>query len=262
MITIPQFHRFIHKKKLIPDSFNDELLEAVKLITFNPKNVTFAGSFIRKSLSYSADIDISEQFPKSATKQDIAAALQHIVKQVLNSKNYILDIKCGYDPVFKGLFQNLGDIKHSRVVNYERDRTQRDIQYCWSSGFIDSTEYHQLCDLNAGRAVSDWLQLREAIRKVITLRWTPEEVLRGNKEGKCDPIFLTDAVETFVTKIDMGFIYEGFYTEMSNIFITEKTSKHGLVFYPISSQPKYYTDAIKYNLFEYLHVEPIQWMKV
>lgn len=261
MTTIPQFHRFINKKKLIPDSFNDEILKAVQLITYDESQITFAGSFIRKSMTYSADIDISETFPKRCTSEHIADALKTIVRKILVSDNYILDIKSGYDIAYEPYFNNLGNIKNDKVVGYDAQKTKNDIYECHEKGYIDKDVYDELISLNknAKTSIMSWLDLHEVIRKLITLRWSPEDVLKGFKQGVNQQIELSTAVNTFVTKIDMVFIYQGFYTEMSNIFMTNYSSKHGLVFYPVSAQPKHYEDAIKFNLFEY--VQNKMWLK-
>lgn len=263
MFAIPEFHRFISKKKLIPDSFNEELLKAVKTICYDEKNITFAGSFIFKSLFYSADVDVSEQFPARMSSQSIAKALQKVVKKILNSDYYILDIKSGYDLAFKGYFENTGYVK-DQTLHFNYDIVKHDLDQCFRNGLIQSDDYDELVQL-AKKSVSSikyWLQMREDIRKLITLRWTPKEILQGYKYGiSGEMIPLSVAVDLFVTKIDMIFIYQGFYTEMSNIFITKNSSNKGLVFYPISPDPNHYNDAIKYNLFEYLNSEQPNYLK-
>ena len=234
------------KKKLIPDSFNQEIRDAVDVITYNQKNITFAGSFVRKSLRYSADIDIAEDFGKVSGKV-IAGALQSIMKKILkhNDKNpnnpyYLLDVKSGLDPKYIGRFQNLGDIKNGKVVNFDYNLVSKELK--------DTN----IKPVKSFKSLSEYFEFREKIRKLITLRWSMGEILEGfkNLNGKHYP--LDEAVKTFTTKLDMVFVCNGFYTEISNIFIDEFSSKHGLVFYPISPDVKHYEEAIKYNLMEYL----------
>ena len=76
------------KKKIIPDSFNNEIRQAINTISYNPKNIILAGSFIRKSFRDSSDIDICEKFGNN--DEQVASALQDIIKKILHNKDYIL----------------------------------------------------------------------------------------------------------------------------------------------------------------------------
>jgi hypothetical protein len=108
--------------------------------------------------------------------------------------------------------------------------------------------------------LKQYFDLREKIRKLITLRWTPTEVLNGCKNIDNDRIItLISSVSTFITKIDMAFIYNGFYTEISNVFSNASSIKNGLSFMPITPNPAKYQEAIKYNLLELL--ENKKWLK-
>jgi hypothetical protein len=256
MYTVPEFHRFITKKKLIPESLDFELNRAIDLITYDRNNIAFAGSFLRKSLYYSSDIDITEEFPKKWSGKKVAEALQNIVRKLLRYHNHfhILDIKCGYNTNFSNYFNmnNLGYIKGEKVVDFNKHQIDNDLQTLIDRHVIvlDEDEYSHLFELvlTAQNNLKNWFELREIIRKAITLRWTPQEILDGEK----DNILLSDAVNTFITKIDIAFIYQGYYTEMSNILISKEGTKNGLIFYPFSAQPQHYEDAIKYNLLEYV----------
>jgi hypothetical protein len=234
------------KKKLIPDSFNKEILDAVDVITYNKKNITFAGSFVRKSLRYSADIDIAEDFGKVKSSV-IAGALQNIMHKILkhndsNPENpyYLLDVKSGLNPKYIGKFKNLGEIKNGKVVGFD---------YKLVSEELKGTD---IKPVKSFKSLSEYFEFREKIRKMITLRWSMGEILAGFKNLNGEHYPLNEAVKTFTTKLDMVFVCNGFYTEISNIFIDDYSSKHGLVFYPISPDVKHYEEAIKYNLMEYL----------
>jgi len=234
------------KKKLIPDSFNQEILDAVDVITYDQKQISFAGSFVRKSLRHSADIDIAEDFGKASSKL-LSHALQTIIHKidVHNKKNpdnkyVLLDVKSGIYPQFIGKFNNIGTIKNGKIIDYDYKITKEDLKY---TDIVPPKKF---------KSLKEYFDFRESVRKVLTMRWSADEIKLGFKNLNGQHYPLSEAVKTFTTKLDMSFICNGFYTEISNIFIDEYTQKHALVFYPISPDVKQYDNAIKYNLMEYL----------
>jgi len=234
------------KKKIIPKSFNEEILRAVDTITYKQSQISFAGSFVRKSLRHSADIDIAEDFGKSSNKI-LAHALQTIIHKIdAHNKKYpddkyvLLDVKSGIYPQFIGKFNNVGTIKNGKIIDYDYKITKEDLKHT---------------DINPPKKFKDlkeYFDFRESVRKILTMRWSADEIKLGYKNLNGQHYPLTEAVKTFTTKLDVSFICNGFYTEISNIFIDEYTQKHALVFYPISPDVKQYDNAIKYNLMEYL----------
>jgi predicted nucleotidyltransferase len=240
----------INKKKLIPDSLNNEITNGINAITYNINNVVFAGSFIRKSMRDSSDIDIAEDF-KNASDKTCASHIQDIIKKLLKTDYIILDIKSGIDPLYINLFKKLGTISNHKVINYDYQNTLNDINLI--SKYIPKDTYKDLIkSIKKNFEIKQYFEFREKIRKLITLRWTPKEILEGYKIIRNDKLYLYQAVSLFLTKIDIAFICNGFYTEMSNVFLIKSASKQGLVFLPLSPNPKYYGEAIRYNLEEYL----------
>jgi predicted nucleotidyltransferase len=242
----------INKKKIMPESFNEDILRAISAITYDEKNIVLAGSFIRKSMRDSSDIDISEKFDSRYTDEDVAHALQIIIKKILKHPEYILlDIKSGLNPNFIDKFNHLGYIKNTIIYDYDYKSTLNEIKE--NKQYIDKKQYHDLIkSMKPDPNLKEYFDMREKIRKIISLRWTPDEVLQGWKYVNEQPYNLSDSIKTFVTKLDMAFINMGFYTEISNIFMTESSSKYGLTFLPITPNIQNYDEAIKYNLLEFL----------
>lgn len=244
------------KKKLIPQSFNNEINEAIKTISYNPKNIIFAGSFVKKIFRDAGDIDISEKF--GSNDKQVEKALKEIVIKILKNPNYIiLDIKCGINPMYIGFFKNLGFIKNQKIIDFDYNKTLEELNF--HKKHIDETVFNRLIKLCKPKiSLNNYFELCEGIRKIITLRWTPEEVLKGEK----DEIKLIDAIPLFITKIDMAFIYNGFYTEISNVFANESAIKNGYTFPPLSANPENYEYCIKYNLLEYIeNNKPLKALK-
>lgn len=242
----------INKEKIIPESFNEDILRAINAITYDEKNIILAGSFIRKSMRDSSDIDINEKFDSRYTDKDIAHALQIIIKKILKHPEYILlDIKSGLNPNFINKFNHLGYIKNTIIYDYDYKSTLKEIEE--NKQYIDKKQYYDLIkSIKPDPNLKEYFDMREKIRKIISLRWTPDEVLQGFKYVNEKPYNLSDSIKTFVTKLDMAFINMGFYTEISNIFTTESSSKYGLTFLPITPNIQNYDEAIKYNLLEFL----------
>ena len=237
------------KKKIIPNSFNSEIIKAVKTITYNEKNIIFAGSFIRKSFRDSSDIDLAETFD---TDKQTLKGLQEIIKKILANKEYILlDIKSGLNPYFKNAFLNLGYIKNQEIHEFNHEKTINEIHYF--KNYIDKDDYNELLKLcQKNISLKNYFDLCEKIRKIITLRWEAKEILQGYKIIHNQPISLISTLSTFIVKIDMAFSFNGFYTEISNVFSNKSALKYGRTFPPITPNPDEYSYCIKYNLLEFL----------
>jgi hypothetical protein len=239
-----------NKPKLIPESFNNELIDAINAISYDTKNVKYAGSFVRKSNRDASDIDLSEDF-KNDTDKTISKRIQLIIKKLLKTNYIILDIKSGIDPIFIDKFNNLGTIKKHKVINYNYDATIQEIKELHQ--YIDKQDYDDLLKLvKENPSLLQYFEMREKIRKIITLRWSPEEIIKGYKVIRNEKFYLYQSLPLFITKIDIAFIFNGFYTEMSNVFIIKSATKYGLTFLPLSPKPDDYDSCIKYNLEEYM----------
>jgi len=74
--------------------------------------------------------------------------------------------------------------------------------------------------------------------------------------------YLYQSLPLFITKIDIAFIFNGFYTEMSNVFIIKSAIQNGLTFLPLSPNPNEYDRCIKYNMEEYFNFnKPLKALK-
>ena len=253
---------FLKPKLTGPDSFSSDLIKAVDLITYKKQNLIFAGSAFLKSMRYSSDIDLAEYFGKTYSSQDIAHALQTIVSKIQNAKGeyYLGDVKAGLDDDLN-VFESLGEIRHQRVRGYSPAETYQQLNSI--KQLISKEDYREISELIplAAHSISDWFDLREAIRKLMTLRWEPAEIQRGYKVIRGNKIYLSEAVVSFMTKIDMWFNYNGVFTEITNVLMSYLNEQEGLVFLPISAKKEFAEDAIKYNLFEFMHHKDKNYLK-
>jgi hypothetical protein len=238
------------KKKVIPNSFNDEIIDAINTITYKKNNIIFAGSFVRKSFRDSADIDICESF--NDNDSNTARALQDIIYKIINNDKYILlDIKSGINPVYTHAFLKLGYIKNGKIHDFDYYNTCYDIELY--KHYMKKDVYDDLRKtIKKNLSLEEYFDLTEKIRKLITLRWTDREVIQGYKVIDGIHITLEASIPMFIVKVDMAFICNGYYTEISNVFSNKSAIKHGRTFPPITPDPTKYDYCIKYNLLEYL----------
>ena len=249
--------------KKLESSFSNSLEQAINAITFDKNNVIVAGTGAFKSFRYASDIDMCEYFNKSYSKNDIAKALQTVVKQVLKAGiYYIADIKAGINEKLN-IFNNLGEIHNMKIINYDYNKTKKSIQSI--RNLIDDEKYNELINANnkaENNNMADWFDLREKIRKVLTIRWDADEVLKGYKLIDGSKLLLCDAVIQFMTKIDLYFDYDGIYTEITNVFMSYLNDKHSIVFLPVANTKQSIMDGIKYSLIENLCGKKPNYLKV
>ena len=254
------YKRFNELKK-IKSSYDNDVSKAISLITYDLNNVTIAGTSKLKSMIYSSDVDLFEVFNRNYSSEDIAKALQHIIKKIEKEpKFYIMDIKAGINEKFN-IFHKLGYFKNGQIYDFDYHDTEQKLNYIKND--IDNyDELYDLCQSAKNGSLSAWLDLREKIRKLFTIRWTPNEILDGYKYVNNQKFYLYQAIPQFVTKIDCVFDFNGILTEISNILISYQSEKNGLNYLPIASDPDMHVDAVKYNIIEYLHGKHKNYLKV
>lgn len=252
------FERFISKKK-IPESQDTDFSNVLKAITYKKKNVNIVGSSVLKAFKYNSDIDLFEYFPRQYSNKDVASALQQIVKKT-QSKYYITDIKSGINEKYN-IFHNLGYIKDGQLLEYDYTITQQSLDSIES----DINNYIELSELNTttkNGSVCSWLEMREGIRKLFTIRWTIKQVLDGYQKIDDKIIKLEDCIPQFLTKIDVVFNFNGTYTEISNLLLSYQSEKHAMTFLPIISNMAEAEMGLKYSLYENLHSKKKKYLKI
>jgi len=252
--------RFVSEKK-IPESQDKDLSDAIEAITYSAETRQIAGSASLKAFKYSSDVDLFEYFNSKYSAEDIAKALQQIVRQIAKAEiYYITDIKSGVNEDLN-IFHRLGKIMKGKIIGFDSKDTQHQLETIKDK--IDNyDDLITMCKSAHNGSITSWLELREGIRKNFTLRWTSKEVTQGYRLVDNQKILLVDCISQFVTKIDMIFSFDGTFTEISNILISDVSEKNGMTFLPIVRSLEEGSSGLKYSLFELIHSRPKNYLKM
>jgi hypothetical protein len=184
------------------ESYSNQLLDNIQLISFNNFKPSIMGTASLKSQLYSADLDlysIIKYKNLKEAKENIEENFKKIVKRIAqNSDVFFMDFKLGYN---NELYQKLNNINEIREF-YENKKN-----------LLTAEEKNKI---NLIKNLDD---LKEYTRKLYTLRWTPREILQGykmvNKEKKTISESLDDKS---VIKLDILAWIDGEFVEMTNLF--------------------------------------------
>ena len=200
-------NKFMYDKKEFPLYFPDEIQKAIKLLTLKEDKVVLFGTSSLKSMLYAGDIDLVEKIKI----KDQPEALKKIVKKILDNPEYgtkylIGDIKAGRRSFGRKLIESLGKIESNGIVDFNRKKIRKIFKE-------NNIEYGRI-PINPD--LGEWIKLFDFCHMIETLRWTPEEILKGvHKETGTT---LKEACDDSVlTKVDL-YAYVGTkYMEITTI---------------------------------------------
>jgi hypothetical protein len=200
------------------DGLNKDTQDIIRLITFSD-SIDPVGSFKFKAHKYPGDIDIFEPVKLCCTKD---SALNSIVKEIKNiaskvqksSTVYWGDFKAGYDIRF---------YIDSENVDNERERT----------AYIESIyQYLSPSELEKVKTLATDFEtdrFYEFVRGLYVVRWTPEEIIAGEKSLRNNGrLSLKDAIKhDTIIKLDLWAPVAGNYNEITNFFLFVWTNEEG-----------------------------------
>lgn len=240
-------------KKIDKTQITKDVKEAIKKVSYIPKNYHIYGSFSLAAQSYPSDIDGFEEInlcdncDYEEAMEKGAQIIQTIVRKIKKSKNcYLGDIKVCKDE------EQSTDLK--KIVN--NPPSKKDFEKLFKNflekEYISEEQYEKLILLNQKKK-RNLAEIYEILRNMFLLRWNQEEILRGYKEleGKriiklkdalknCkhyDPIFKIWVLS--IVKIDILVKLNGKFREVTNLlqfYYTDKKSKKEYVSF--SKSPK------------------------
>jgi len=174
-----------------PESYPEKLKYLLDLITFNeiPKVV---GSYAYTTHKYPSDVDVFERVTVNLPADEAGLFYESQFKIIFgkllmnSNKFFIIDFKAGEDKLLKQ-FYNRTDLSVNNL------QIQRDLKSLLSPQTFNNL-YSQMNE-NI---------FREKLRKIMVLRWNPEQVLLGQKRTVSGEIIkLSDALsQAAVTKLD------------------------------------------------------------
>lgn len=201
------------------EGLTDDTKKLIGLITLND-DTRPVGSYKFKTHRYPSDIDIFERFrsccDKETVTEEIVKKMQDLVREFNKHKEvYWGDFKAGIDVRYYADPEFLDTAKKCR--NHLKN----------ISTYLSNTEYDKLTKLTYNPE-----KFNEELRKLYILRWTPVEIIDGEKQLRNDggTITLAQAInQNSIVKLDLWAPIDGTYKEITNFFIFEQEDRHGNV---------------------------------
>ena len=235
--------------KKLENSYSRLVNDAIKLISYNPKNVMIYGSGALKASLFAGDIDLFETIDiKAKTKEEaskkMVKIMQNINNKIENSKiSVVTDVKAGLYTVYANILNSLGKIKNGKIINYNPKKIKKMIEETFpDKEFKESTKnlytpsVKQMLKLVKNKpTLAEFLELQEIIRQVATIRWDQDDITNGytiifdptnNNEEK---IYLWKAIlkNKAPIKIDMLYPISDRLIEVTNFFVFNWIDSNG-----------------------------------
>jgi hypothetical protein len=203
--------------KLYPQNYTNDVLDIIKIISFDDNNVDIVGSMSRKSSLYSGDYDLIEEVDVSRfqTKKEglhfIAKQLQTIVKNVLKKKDcFLADFKCG-------------EIHDWKVINdpYNESNSKMKLDDLYKKSILSEEELSEAKSILVKNPTPAQLVSIKKIIRPELLRWTAKDIHKGSLTLRDNSsISLENAIDTHaLCKLDVVAYVDGAYTDFSIIYI-------------------------------------------
>ena len=233
--------KFVCTKKIYPKDYPNDIQQAVKDITYNNYDILFFGSSVFKYLFYAGDIDLLQKIPKNK----ISNSMKNVIKNLLNKGYIIGDIKAGYKPECEKFLNALGYVELGQIKNYNPDYISK---YALKNGYDDLINPPKNYDITLNK----WLEVYDKIHQYITLRWRPEDILKGYLIEDNNKYYLDDVIKknkcNALNKIDIYVLHKNRLLEITNVFGSYTTEFGERAMYDIKINLLSYLTPTKFNL--------------
>lgn len=239
----------ICSKKIYPVDYQKDVIKAVENITIPSHDIIFFGSSLFRSLLYAGDIDLFQM----VKGEEIESAMKSVIKKLIKEKYIIGDIKAGNHPIFEDFYKYLGKISGCRIVDYNPNGMYKMVHDLEIKG-IKLKEPLSIVDANK-ITFKSWLKLFKEIHQLVTLRWTPDEILKGEKEFMPHyfislHVATTRAskdIEIALNKIDIYIWINNKFLEITNVFRDEEYRSFYIENIKLNMMSYIFTDKPNYN---------------
>ena len=226
------------------DSYPEELLKDIKLLSFFPDGPHPMGSYKYSIQKWPSDVDLIETFEDCCTKDEVIKKfikkLKQIVKDISKRKeHYFSEFKAGLDNRYdvdigecrNGYYNINPELKDMSLKLFENRLFNKDeitqILTIINDNIIDGDAYDTIFNIYRNRRI---------------LRWSAKEILQGFKNVDGTKIPLSKALhDNTLVKIDMISLVENNFIEITNFIILYLTNqsgqKHEYIGYNIESNP-------------------------
>jgi hypothetical protein len=220
----------IIKEKKYPENYTNDILDAIKLLSYKNTNIIKTESPIiygsaSLKVSSPSDYDCYQKI-KSNNKRGILAFVDGFKKIISNLEKqndvYIADIKCGSFENLKIIDNDLTEDDYNDILPSMINKTKQ----LYKSKKIDIQEYkYYLSLLKPNLKNFDIAIIKKEIRPNIA-RWTPEDIKRGYLIKNGEKLTLAEGInQKELTKIDIIIFHVNRYTEISMVYLYSLNNK-------------------------------------
>nr|VAV82181.1 hypothetical protein GUARANI_2 [Guarani virophage] len=208
------------------ESYTNEQVENIRLLSVTADPTQMArpfGSATYRIQKYPGDLDLQEEFFDCCTMEHVvkkfAKKLQDVVKRINKSKlHYFSEFKAGVDSRYD---INIGKIKDG-IYTPSLNLTDK-IKRLYGKGLLNDKEHETLMRALSNEVLGgdEYDVVNYTLRERKVLRWTDEEVLKGQKKlPKNKIISLSNALKAKSNvKIDMIAYVNDQFVEVTNFYI-------------------------------------------
>lgn len=241
------------------NSYTQDQIASIKLLSANKKKLAVPfGSTTYRAQPFPSDFDLVETFQGKGLKEVVTKfekKLQEIVHDIVDSDKYIFsELKSGQDFRYD---IDRGKVKDGKFTPRTKHVLAR-AKHLYENGLFTKKEYDTVKKILAIKnpKLDDYLALAKIFTDHRKLRWTADEVLKGEKKlpGGVKVKLVDTLAMREPVKIDVITMLDGMLTEVTNFYKLVFSYEEGLD-YPIN-QSLSSTDEEK--TFEELYTEGLQ----
>ena len=216
------------KLKRIPDDFSNDVLSILSKMSFtNLLHLKVMGSGGQKAQVYAGDYDAYEQVPIKSVSSAVAK-FQSMIRSLQDTPlTYIGDIKSGSKEEWKVIGDDVR-IEGDGVKGYNAVAIKKRVQHLKDTNIITREEYETaMRSLKPRITPLEMLEIKRDLRFNI-VRWTPTEVLKGEKRLHDGSIYTLEEAFTApaITKLDViSWVQGNRFTDFSCIYEFHKGRK-------------------------------------
>lgn len=197
-----------------PKAFSDASTKEIRRVINDPKKADVYGSYVYRGQTFPGDIDVREIVEEEKEDGSVQKQLAKIITaQVKKLKNdpvrFFSELKAGSDQRYK--------------LNTDDPLFRPKLDDLYKKGLLTEDEYTEMLKLYVlyvtMRDQDAGDELKEQLRKHEVLRWSIEEIEKGEKQLSDQKITLVQALYTpGAAKIDVHVPVNGKYTELTNFW--------------------------------------------
>jgi len=184
------------------ETYNNKLVEKIKLISFNNFKISIIGTASLKSQLYNADYDLLQEIEYINLKkaeEEIIKNFRLIIRRIAQNPNvYFIKFKLGYN---EELYQKLNTVKE--IKDFYKNKKE----------FLTKEEIEKI------NSISELDELKEYTTSLYRLRWKPKEIMEGYKIVNGKKKTIEDALsDGSVIKLDILAFLDGEFVDLNNVF--------------------------------------------